>query len=78
MTDPDIIATAPGDSPEMLGGEALDAVSAGAYGGSNSCEPYAGESACENPGAGHASIQDLKIERPKRIEAVVHIGALRR
>ncbi|MEM7213421.1 MAG: hypothetical protein AAF479_16305 [Pseudomonadota bacterium] len=61
----DIIASAPTDAPEVLDIETLDALSAGAYGGSNSCDPYSGDNSCEDPGAGHASIQDLQIRKPR-------------
>lgn len=64
MTDDSIVATAPDDAPEVLGADELEAISAGAYGGSSSCEPYAGDNTCERPAAGHASFQTLPIKRP--------------
>ena len=61
----DIIASAPADVPEVLDIETLDALSAGAYGGTNTCDPYSGENSCENPGAGRAEFQTLPIEKPE-------------
>ena len=66
MTKPDdIIATAPADVPEVLDLETLDALSAGAYGGTNTCDPYSGENSCENPGAGRVEFQTIPIEKPE-------------
>lgn len=64
MTDDSIVATAPDDAPEVLSSDELEAMSAGAYGGSSSCEPYAGDNTCEPPAGGHAGFQTLPIKRP--------------
>ncbi|MEM9058991.1 MAG: hypothetical protein AAGD13_00890 [Pseudomonadota bacterium] len=62
----DIVATAAQDAPEFLDTDDLESLSAGAYGGHNSCEPYGGDNTCEPPGAGRAEFQTLPIERPDR------------
>ncbi|MEL6999160.1 MAG: hypothetical protein AAFP68_12935 [Pseudomonadota bacterium] len=59
----DIVAVAAPDGPDLLSSEELDAFSAGAYGGHNSCEPYAGDNTCETPAAGRVQFQTLPIER---------------